>query len=89
MSNTATTVMMITIVEALLTKMDDNIAVNTEKTSMKEDLEEEKKKKKGIHRLRRFATGISLSVCYAAGCGGIATLIGSPPNIIFYGLAVG
>ncbi|VDL95864.1 unnamed protein product [Schistocephalus solidus] len=43
---------------------------------------------KGRKRLRNFATGISLSVCYAASCGGIATLIGSPPNIIFYGLAV-
>ncbi|BHF74678.1 Solute carrier 13 [Sparganum proliferum] len=85
MSNTATTVMMITIVEALLIKLDDATGASSEVPGLKEEMGE---KRKSRNRLRRFATGISLSVCYAAGCGGIATLIGSPPNIIFYGLAV-
>ncbi|KAL7058215.1 hypothetical protein AAHC03_017136 [Spirometra sp. Aus1] len=85
MSNTATTVMMVAIVEALLTKLDDVTAVSPEGTDPNEATGDESK---GRKRLRRFATGISLSVCYAASCGGIATLIGSPPNIIFYGLAV-
>ncbi|VDK85728.1 unnamed protein product [Dibothriocephalus latus] len=38
-------------------------------------------------QIRRLSAGLSLAVCYAASCGGIATLIGSPPNTIFAGLA--
>ncbi|KAL7056415.1 hypothetical protein AAHC03_020788 [Spirometra sp. Aus1] len=83
MSNTATTVMMITIVEAFLTKLDEAtgglggpILENGMRLQRRDRV-----------RIQRFSAGISLSVCYAASCGGIATLIGSPPNTIFDGLA--
>uniref|UniRef100_A0A0X3PC88 Solute carrier family 13 member 2 n=1 Tax=Schistocephalus solidus TaxID=70667 RepID=A0A0X3PC88_SCHSO len=85
MSNTATTVMMVTVVEALLSKLDEVTGAGSEEEDLNERTGTDSK---GRKRLRNFATGISLSVCYAASCGGIATLIGSPPNIIFYGLAV-
>ena len=34
---------------------------------------------------KRLCTGMSLSICYAANCGGIATITGTGPNIIFKG----
>ncbi|VDL98530.1 unnamed protein product [Schistocephalus solidus] len=84
MSNTATTVMMITIVEAFLTKLDEATMA-----PLGESVLENEKRLKGKCRahIKRFSAGISLAVCYAASCGGIATLIGSPPNTIFDGLA--
>lgn len=38
--------------------------------------------------LTRFKVGLSLSICYSASCGGIATLTGTGTNIIFYGMVV-
>lgn len=35
---------------------------------------------------RNFALGLMLSVGYAASLGGIATIIGTPPNVVFVGL---
>ncbi len=37
------------------------------------------------HGTFRFGTTLMLSIAYAASIGGVATLIGSPPNIIFAG----
>ena len=34
---------------------------------------------------KRLCTGMSLSICYAANCGGIATVTGTGPNIIVKG----
>lgn len=44
----------------------------------------------GVHgmnpRERNFAMGLMLSIGYAASIGGIATIIGTPPNVVFKGL---
>ncbi|BHF78426.1 Solute carrier 13 [Sparganum proliferum] len=84
MSNTATTVMMITIVEAFLTKLDEATGATPSGPVQETGMGLQRRDQV---RIQRFSAGISLSVCYAASCGGIATLIGSPPNTIFDGLA--
>ncbi|OON17898.1 hypothetical protein X801_06257, partial [Opisthorchis viverrini] len=35
--------------------------------------------------LRGFNIGLSLAVCYASTCGGLATVTGTGPNAIFFG----
>lgn len=37
--------------------------------------------------LKRFGKGLGLSVAYGANAGGIATLTGTPPNLILQGQA--
>lgn len=36
-------------------------------------------------RFRKFATGLMLAIAYAASIGGIATIIGTPPNVVMVG----
>lgn len=36
---------------------------------------------------KRLCKGLSLSIAYAANTGGIATLTGTPPNMVFAGQA--
>lgn len=36
-------------------------------------------------RFQKFATGLMLCIAYAASIGGIATIIGSPPNVVMVG----
>ena len=61
-SNTATTMMMIPIALAIVTKLEDLL---------------------GPEKVRKFAIGIFLSIAFSASIGGIATLIGTPPNLSF------
>ena len=60
-SNTATTMMMVPIVLAVIAKIDESSE---------------------SHRSDRFATGLLLGVAYGASIGGIATLVGTPPNMV-------
>jgi sodium-dependent dicarboxylate transporter 2/3/5 len=64
MSNTATVMLMLPIVSAIISQMHNN----------KNDQ-------------NRFAVCILLSIAYSASIGGMATLIGTPPNAIFASLS--
>jgi len=61
-SNTATTMMMVPIVLAVILKLEDAL---------------------GGEVLRRNSIGLLLGVAYGATLGGIATLVGTPPNLSF------
>lgn len=56
-----------------------NYTVTTQKINREESTEEPVS---GSKELRRFAKGFALSVAYGANIGGIATLTGTPPNLV-------
>ena len=62
-SNTATTVMMVSIALAVIKHCEDKVGVNEQS--------------------RLFASTLMLAIAYAASVGGIATLVGTPPNLVF------
>ncbi len=65
-SNTATTMMMVTIAIAVLREIDRDTPATSPHS--------------------RFGSTLMLGICYAASIGGVATLIGTPPNAIFAGV---
>lgn len=68
-SNTATAIMMLPIGLSIITLMQNQISQN-------------KENEKG---LRNFSISMMLAIAYGANIGGTATIIGTPPNVVFAG----
>jgi sodium-dependent dicarboxylate transporter 2/3/5 len=68
-SNTATAIMMLPIGLSIITLMQNQISPN-------------KENEKG---LRNFSISMMLAIAYGANIGGTATIIGTPPNVVFAG----
>ncbi|KAL5960606.1 Solute carrier family 13 member 3 [Taenia solium] len=93
MSNSATTLLMVTITETLLNRIDK--VTKSIEGSMEEDDSTAKNESKedgdealspNRSKWQKFGVGLSLSVCYSASCGGMGTLTGTPTNIVVYNL---
>ena len=74
-SNTATTSMMVPIVEAIVMELDMEI---TKEGSMNQERQARNKQ-----RVREM---LFLSVAYSASCGGVGTLTGTGPNLVLKGM---
>jgi sodium-dependent dicarboxylate transporter 2/3/5 len=75
-SNTATTAMMVAIAAGILTAIEDAASPAASPAAPRDT------QPRHSRLDPRFATGLMLSVAFAASIGGLATPIGTPPNLI-------
>lgn len=75
-SNTATTAMMVAIAAGILTAIEDAASPAASPAAPRDTQPRDSRLDP------RFATGLMLSVAFAASIGGLATPIGTPPNLI-------
>jgi sodium-dependent dicarboxylate transporter 2/3/5 len=80
-SNTATTAMMVAIAAGILTAIEDAASPAASPTAPR-DTQPRDTQPRHSRLDPRFATGLMLSVAFAASIGGLATPIGTPPNLI-------
>lgn len=88
-SNTATVLMMIAAVTAVVHQVERSMSLRRNEAA-----EAISSEKKGIVSLRqsaglamtenKIATGLFVGLAYSATIGGMATLVGTPPNMVFY-----
>eukprot|EP00736_Rhodelphis_marinus_P002168 Rmarinus@m.1341 len=94
-NNTATTAMMLPIAQAVLQEMYEDVETGNQPAELDSVTIEEESKSDAIttgtlktraEEMKTFREGVALGVAYASSIGGLSTLTGTQPNLIFIGL---
>jgi sodium-dependent dicarboxylate transporter 2/3/5 len=87
MSNTATAMLMLPIAGAVIAQIGTGISHKRQAKDDKKESMNEAKGKDDTSDTSKFGLCLMLSIAYSASIGGMATLIGTPPNAIFASLS--